>query len=64
MSRCSVNSPGARRASTDAVFFSSCAAPCGSEGEGRLERVVLERNRLQGAPFQQSARGTREISHA
>jgi ferredoxin--NADP+ reductase len=31
------------------------------EGAGRLERVVLERNRLQGAPFQQSARGTGEI---
>ncbi len=29
-------------------------------GEGRLARVVLERNRLQGPPFQQSARGTGE----
>ena len=29
-------------------------------GEGRLERLVLERNRLQGPAFKQAARGTGE----
>ena len=43
-------------------IFQFLRGPVRLEGEGRLERLVLERNRLQGAPFQQSARGTGESS--
>ena len=34
--------------------------PVAVMGNGRVEQVVLERNRLEGPPFQQSARGTGE----
>ncbi len=59
------------------IFKSFAAAPSGKRrrcvfrflqspvrllGQGRLARLVLERNRLQGAAFQQSARGSGETS--
>jgi ferredoxin--NADP+ reductase len=34
------------------------SSPARLEGDSRLQQVVLERNRLEGAPFQQAARGT------
>src|SRR5207253_849164 len=35
-------------------------SPVGMEGNGRLERIILERNRLTGPPFTQLAQGTGE----
>lgn len=42
------------------IVFHFLASPVELRGEGRLERLVLERNRLEGAPFAQVARGTGE----
>ncbi len=39
-------------------FFMS---PVELRGDGRLEEVVLEKNRLEGEPFRQKARGTGEL---
>ncbi len=41
-------------------FFKFLLGPKILEGSGKLERVVLERNKLSGAPFKQSAAGTGE----
>ncbi|MGH8583426.1 MAG: NAD(P)-binding protein [Gammaproteobacteria bacterium] len=51
--------PGGKRRCCVLRFLQS---PVRLLGEGRLERLVLERNRLQGAAFGQSARGTGETS--
>ncbi len=40
--------------------FHFLSSPVELAGDGRLERVVLERNRLEGEPFRQRARGTGE----
>ncbi len=37
-----------------------CRSPVRIEGDGRIERVVLERNELSGEPFSQRASGTGE----
>lgn len=37
-----------------------CRSPIRLEGDGRIERVVLERNELSGEPFSQRASGTGE----
>jgi ferredoxin--NADP+ reductase len=42
------------------VVFTFLKSPVELRGEGRVERVVLERNTLVGDPFRQSARGTGE----
>ena len=42
------------------VFLRFLLSPLELRGDGRLEQVVLERNRLEGSPFQQTARGTGE----
>lgn len=42
------------------VFLRFLLSPVELRGDERLEQVVLERNRLEGAPFQQTARGTGE----
>jgi ferredoxin/flavodoxin---NADP+ reductase len=47
---------GARRR----VFLRFLLSPVELQGAGRVEQVVLERNRLEGSPFQQVARGTGE----
>jgi ferredoxin--NADP+ reductase len=36
-------------------------SPIELQGDGRVERVILEKNRLEGAPFHQSAVGTGEF---
>ncbi|MFQ5955157.1 MAG: FAD-dependent oxidoreductase [Kiloniellales bacterium] len=41
-------------------YFHFLESPIELVGEGRLERVVLERNRLEGEPFHLVARGTGE----
>ncbi|HVH67367.1 MAG TPA: FAD-dependent oxidoreductase [Gemmatimonadales bacterium] len=40
------------------VFLRFLLSPVELRGEGRVEQVVLERNRLEGGPFHQVARGT------
>ena len=40
--------------------FTFLKSPAHIEGDGRIARVVLEKNRLSGEPFSQSARGTGE----
>jgi len=47
---------GARRR----VFLRFLLSPVELRGDARLEQVVLEHNRLEGDPFQQTARGTGE----
>ena len=42
------------------LFFHFLRSPVALEGGGRLERVVLARNRLEGEPFKQMAGETRE----
>jgi ferredoxin--NADP+ reductase len=42
------------------VFLRFLLSPVELRGAERLEQVVLERNRLEGGPFQQTARGTGE----
>jgi ferredoxin--NADP+ reductase len=42
------------------MYFRFLLSPLEIQGEGHVERVVFERNRLTGAPFEQSARGTGE----
>lgn len=41
-------------------FFSFLMGPKELTGNGKLEKVVLEKNKLSGEPFKQSARGTGE----
>ena len=40
--------------------FTFLKSPVEIQGDGRVSRIILERNRLSGAAFQQSARGTGE----
>ena len=40
------------------IIFNFLQSPVALEGAGRLEKLVLERNRLEGAPFDQQAVGT------
>jgi ferredoxin/flavodoxin---NADP+ reductase len=47
---------GARRR----VFLRFLLSPVELRGSGRVEQVLLERNRLEGGPFQQVARGSGE----
>ncbi len=42
------------------LFLRFLLSPVELRGEGRLEQVVLERNRLEGSPLHQAARGTGE----
>ena len=42
------------------VIFRFLLSPVEVQGSGQVERVVFERNRLSGGPFEQSARGTGE----
>jgi ferredoxin--NADP+ reductase len=42
------------------IYLRFLLSPLEIRGEGRVERVVFERNRLAGAPFEQSARPTGE----
>jgi ferredoxin--NADP+ reductase len=42
------------------VFLRFLLSPVELRGEGRVEEVVLERNRLEGSPLHQAARGTGE----
>ncbi|HET9701673.1 MAG TPA: FAD-dependent oxidoreductase [Burkholderiales bacterium] len=42
------------------IVFHFLKGPRGIEGNGRVERVILARNRLEGEPFQQVARETGE----
>ena len=42
------------------VHFQFLRSPVELKGDGKLESVVIEHNRLQGEPFSQSARGTGE----
>lgn len=42
------------------IVFHFLKGPVAIEGDGRVERVVLARNRLEGEPFQQVARETGE----
>ena len=42
------------------IVFRFLLSPVEIQGQGRVERVVFERNRLAGGPFEQSARGTGE----
>jgi ferredoxin--NADP+ reductase len=48
------------RATRRRVFLRFLLSPVELRGDGRVEQVVLERNRLEGPPFQQAARGTGE----
>ncbi len=50
------NAPGKRR-----VYFSFLKGPVEFTGNGRVEKVRLERNVLSGDAFQQSAQGTAEF---
>ncbi|HEU5260367.1 MAG TPA: FAD-dependent oxidoreductase [Gemmatimonadales bacterium] len=50
----------ARRATRRRVFLRFLLSPVELRGDGQLEEVVCERNRLEGAPFRQAARGTGE----
>jgi ferredoxin--NADP+ reductase len=43
------------------IIFHFLRRPAGLEGDGRLERIKLEKGVLVGAPFAQSAEGTREF---
>lgn len=49
-----------RREHTRRALLRFLLSPVELLGSGRLERVVFERNRLEGGPFQQAARGTGE----
>jgi len=51
--------PSGKRRRYHLRFFLS---PVGIEGDARMERLVLEKNRLSGEPFHQSARGTGETT--
>jgi ferredoxin--NADP+ reductase len=42
------------------IVFHFLASPVELKGEGGLQRLVLERNRLEGPPFEQTAKGTGE----
>jgi ferredoxin--NADP+ reductase len=42
------------------IFLRYLLSPVEVKGDGHVERVVFERNRLEGAPLHQSARGTGE----
>jgi ferredoxin--NADP+ reductase len=42
------------------LYFRFLQGPAELKGEGRLEKVVLEKNRLEGEPFKQWAKGTGE----
>jgi len=42
------------------IYFRFLLSPVEILGQGHVERVVFERNRLSGGPFEQSARGTGE----
>ncbi len=48
------------RATRRRVFLRFLLSPLELRGDGRVEEVVFERNRLEGGPFHQSARGTGE----
>lgn len=54
----STREPGTTRKRYHIHFFES---PKELKGETRVERIVLERNKLDGAPFQQRAIGTGEM---
>lgn len=41
-------------------YFEFLQSPVRLEGKGKLEQIVIERNRLSGEPFAQSSRGTGE----
>ena len=49
---------GSEKARVCRMMF--CRSPIRLEGDGRIERVVLERNELSGEPFSQRASGTGE----
>jgi ferredoxin--NADP+ reductase len=43
------------------IWFHFLQSPVGIRGDGRLEQITLERNRLTGPPFTQLAQGTGEM---